>query len=225
VYLLHGFSGNETDWIRYGEIGFKVDKAIQEGKIPPCIIVMPDGQNSWYVNSPTYGNYEDLIIKDLMPLIEEKYGKPEKHQRAIIGLSMGGNGAFTLAMKYPDLFGSAVALSGSFWSDGYYQDRIHDVPRLFEPVYGKKPIGSALWKQNNPFYFLSDEKKDSYNSVRILFDCGDDDFVTYSQLELSNFLRKKGIKHELRIRDGKHDWTYWRNTIVHALKFCAEGFR
>jgi S-formylglutathione hydrolase FrmB len=99
------------------------------------------------------------------------------------------------------------------------------VPRLFEPVYGKNPLGTYLWKQNNPFYFLSEEKTDLYNSVRILFDCGDDDFVTYSQLELSNFLRKRGIQHELRIRDGKHDWTYWQNTIVHALEFCAVRFR
>jgi len=225
VYLLHGFTGTDTDWVRFGEIGYKATKAIEEGRIPPCIIVMPDGKNSWFVNSPLYGNYEDMLIKDLMPLIENKYGTPQKNARAIIGLSMGGNGAFTLAMKYPDTFGSSVALSGSFWSDDYYEVRKNDVVRFFQPVYGDNAKDTPLWKNNNPFYFLKDEDVEKYNSVRILFDCGDDDFVTQSQLELSNHLRTKGIKHELRIRDGQHNWPYWRETIEHALEFCAVGFR
>ncbi len=225
VYLLHGFSGNDTDWVRYGEIGYKATKAIEEGRIPPCIIVMPDGKNSWYVNSPTYGQYENMLIKDLIPHIENKYGTPQKNARAIIGLSMGGNGAFSLAMKYPDLFGSCVSLSGSFWSDDYFEVRKNDVARLFQPVYGDSPMNTPLWRNNNPFHFLKDKDVNKYNSVRILFDCGDDDFVTQSQLELSNHLRAKDIKHELRIRDGQHNWTYWRETIEYALEFCAEEFR
>jgi enterochelin esterase-like enzyme len=226
IYLLHGFSGNETDWIRYGDIVPQVHLAIREGKIPPCIIVMPDGKNSWYINSPLYGNYEDMIIQDLIPYIEHKYGNPGKEGRAIIGLSMGGNAAFTLSMKYPELFGSCVALSGSFWSVGHYtQFREKDIPHLFHDVYGNNPLTSEMWRENNPFDFMKEENSDRYNSVRILLDCGDDDHVIYSQLELSNFLRQMKIKHELRIRDGLHNWDYWKGHIIDAMMFCSEGFQ
>lgn len=225
IYLLHGFSGNETDWIKYGNIGSQVHQAIREGKMPPSIIVMPDGKNSWYINSPLYGNYEDMIIQDLIPYIEKKYGSPGKGGRAVIGLSMGGNAAFRLSMKYPELFSSCVALSGSFWSVGYYtQLREKDIPFLFHDVYGKNPLTSELWKQNNPFDFMQEENSDRYNSVRILFDCGDDDHVVYSQLELSNFLHQMKIKHELRIRDGIHNWEYWKNHVIDAMIFCSKGF-
>lgn len=225
IYLLHGFSGNHTDWIRQGDIINQVRKAITEGKIKPCIIVMPDGKNSWYVNSALYGHFEDMIIQDLITHIESRYGQPGKEGRAIIGLSMGGYAAFSLSMKYTHLFGSCVALSGSFWSDGYYsQFREQDIPYLFSDVYGPSPLTSELWRKNNPFYFMHDQNTDSYNSVRILFDCGDDDRVVYSQLVLSNFLREKKVNHELRIRNGLHDWNYWKSHITEALVFCSEGF-
>jgi S-formylglutathione hydrolase FrmB len=226
VYLLHGFGGSEKDWVKNGEMARQTDEAIAAGQIPPMIVVMPDGQNSWYINSDRAGDYENMMLHDLIPMVDSLFRtKNKKETRAIVGLSMGGNGAFCLAMKRPDLFSASVVMSGSFWTPSYYEDRKEAVPRLFEGVYGSDPINSPLWDTNNPFSFLKAERVDAYNTVQLMFDCGDDDFVFDSQISLIQHLRQLKIKHELRIRNGAHDWDYWRASLVPALQFCAESFK
>ena len=226
VYLLHGYTGNETDWIQQGEAPTLIDRAITAGTIPPMIVIMPDGQNSWYVNSPiTNWNYEDFFIKEFIPRMDSMYRtRAKKDSRALAGLSMGGNGSFMYAMKYPDIFGSCAVLSGAFFSDNSFQDRSDATARFFEPVYGKEPNKTEAWKIDNPFYFLKKENINAYNSVKIYFDCGDDDFVTPGQLELDLLLRKLKINHELRIREGVHNWRFWREGLIPALQFCGDVF-
>ncbi len=226
VYLLHGYSGNETDWIHSGETPTRADAAIATGQIPPMIIVMPDAQNSWYINSPAgAGNYEDFFIKELIPRMDSTYRtRAKKDGRALAGLSMGGHGSFLYAMKHHEMFGACAVLSGSFWPDDYFEERKDMVGKFFEPIYGKDFKNSAAWKNNNPFYFLEKEKINDYNSVKIYFDCGDDDFVMNGQTQLDQHLRKLKINHELRIRDGIHNWKFWREGLIPALQFCGEVF-
>ena len=65
VYLLHGYTDDHTGWLQFGEINRYADKAIAEGIIPPVIIVMPNGDSSWYINSyDGKENYEDFFIKE-----------------------------------------------------------------------------------------------------------------------------------------------------------------
>ena len=95
VYLLHGFSDNETGWIQFGEVQHIVDMAISKGDIPPMIIVMPDGKVSWYINDVDGKNrYEDMIFEEFIPFIDKTYRtRAEKEFRAVSGLSMGGYGS------------------------------------------------------------------------------------------------------------------------------------
>src|SRR5436190_15516371 len=51
VYLLHGYGDDQTGWLQFGEVNRYADKAIAEGTIPPMIIVMPDAQGTFYINS------------------------------------------------------------------------------------------------------------------------------------------------------------------------------
>jgi enterochelin esterase-like enzyme len=226
VYLLHGYTGNETDWIQQGEAPTLIDRAIANGTIPPMIVIMPDGQNSWYVNSPTTNwNYEDFFIKEFIPRMDSMYRtRAKKDSRALAGLSMGGYGSFMYAMKYPTLFGSCAMLSAAFFSDTGFQERGDMTAKFFEPVYGKEANKTEAWKANSPFYFLKKENVEAYNSVKIYFDCGDDDFVMPSHLELDLLLRKLKINHELRIREGVHNWRYWREGLIPALQFCGDAF-
>jgi enterochelin esterase-like enzyme len=65
VYLLHGYTDDNTGWLQFGEINRYADKAIAEGIIPPMIIVMPNGDSSWYINSyDGKEKYEDFFIKN-----------------------------------------------------------------------------------------------------------------------------------------------------------------
>ncbi len=80
VYLLHGYTDDNTGWLQFGEINRYADKAIAEGTIPPMIIVMPNGDSSFYINSYDGKEmYEDFFIKEFMPSIEKTYrGKSRK---------------------------------------------------------------------------------------------------------------------------------------------------
>ena len=94
VYLLNGFTGNEIDWIQFGDMQKIVDEGIASGEIPPMVIIMPDGDNRLYMNNHDNSyRYGDMFIKELMPFVEEKYRiRAEKQFRGISGLSMGGGG-------------------------------------------------------------------------------------------------------------------------------------
>ena len=74
VYLLHGYTDDNTGWLQFGEINRYADKAITEGIIPPMIIVMPNGDSSWYINSyDGKEKYEDFFIKEFIPAVEKEY--------------------------------------------------------------------------------------------------------------------------------------------------------
>ncbi|MBS1655273.1 MAG: esterase family protein, partial [Bacteroidetes bacterium] len=85
LYLLHGYTDDNTGWLQFGEINRLADKAIADGTIPPMIIVMPNGDSSFYINSyDGKEKYEDFFIKEFMPAIEKSYRiKAEKRYRGI----------------------------------------------------------------------------------------------------------------------------------------------
>ena len=87
VYLLHGYTDDNTGWLQFGEINRYADKAIAEGLIPSMVIVMPNADSSWYINSyDGKEKYEDFFIKEFIPGIEKTYRiKGEKRYRGIAG--------------------------------------------------------------------------------------------------------------------------------------------
>jgi len=119
VYLLHGFTDDNTGWLQFGEINRYADKAIAEGIIPPMIIVMPNGDSSFYINSyDGKEKYEDFFIREFMPSVEKTYRiKADKRYRGIAGLSMGGYGSLIYSLKYPQLFAAAAPLSAAVFDD------------------------------------------------------------------------------------------------------------
>ena len=115
LYLLHGAGDDQTGWVQFGEVLHIADKAIEEGRATPMIIIMPDASNGkrGYFNDPeNEWRYEDFFFEELMPYVEETYRiKGEKRYRAVAGLSMGGGGSFMYALHHPELFSSACPLS------------------------------------------------------------------------------------------------------------------
>jgi S-formylglutathione hydrolase FrmB len=227
LYLLHGYSGNEIDWIQFGEANLIADRGVANGDFPPCIIVMPDGKVAWYCNSADGKDpWEDMFIDEFIPFIESQYRiRAKKEFRAIAGLSMGGNGALKLSMRHADLFSSCVALSsGVFTDEEILEGVMYD--RYFGTIHGPKPVGevSEHWKEYSPLYLLDSVDKDKLKSIRFYIDCGDDDFLYRGNSALHVKMRDLGIPHEFRVRDGAHKWTYWRTGLFDGLKFIGEKF-
>jgi S-formylglutathione hydrolase FrmB len=165
-----------------------------------------------------------------MPYIEKTYRiRAEKRFRGIAGLSMGGFGTLNFAFKYPQLFAACTAFSASTFSEEYLTStEKQKYERDYAPVWGPGLEGekrlTAHYHQNNPYDITRNKGKEEYANLRIYIDCGDDDFLTDEDCRLHIHLDKLGIKHEFRMRDGIHNWSYWRSGLPVGLKFIGESF-
>ena len=231
VYLLHGYTDDNTGWLQFGEINRYADKGIYEGVIPPMIIVMPNADSSWYINSyDGKEKYEDFFIKEFMPAVEKAYRiKAEKRFRGIAGLSMGGYGTLNYSIKYPQLFAAAAPLSAAVFDDNALETMADDsYDRTFAQLFGRGLKGAARlntsWYNNSILKMVDSRNADDLKKVRYWIDCGDDDFLTKGNSLLHIALVDKHIPHEFRVRDGAHTWTYWRTGIIDALQFIGQSF-
>ena len=225
LYLLHGLGDDQTGWIQYGEVKKIADNSIINGDATPMIIVMPDANSGrvGYFNIPSQKwMYEDFFFEESMPYVESKYSiKSRKRFRAISGLSMGGGGTLTYALHRPDLFSAAAPLSAGTGST--------DVDESLERIkrYGiefTREEMKNLLENNHPLNLIKKMKLSDINSIRWYIDCGDDDYLFEDNSLLHIAFSKKGIKHEYRVRDGAHNWTYWRESLPLVLEFVSKGF-
>ena len=228
LYLLHGYSDDETGWIQFGEANATADKGIANGDFSSCIIVMPDGKVSWYINSfDGKDPWEDMFIKEFIPFIEKEYRvRSKKEFRAIAGLSMGGNGALLLAMRNTELFSSCVAMSaGTFTDEEILQMDSYEM--YFKNIYGEQSIEkvSEYWKSYSPLHLLESVDIEKLKSIRFYIDCGDDDFLYKGNSALHVKMRDLEIPHEYRVRNGGHEWSYWRTGLYDGLVYISEKFR
>ena len=107
LYLLHGFLGNYTDWVS----GTRIQRWAEEKDL--CV-VMPSGDNAFYVDRPATGNcYGQFIGEELVEVTRRMFPLSRKREDTFIGgLSMGGFGAMRNGLKYHDTFGAVISFSG-----------------------------------------------------------------------------------------------------------------
>jgi len=232
VYLLHGYTDNESGWIQFGEVNMAADRAIADREIPPMIIVMPDGGVSWYINdSQNKVRYEDMFVQELIPHIDRSYRtRPSREFRGVSGLSMGGWGTLVYALRHPELFSACAAFSAAVWEDdeilGMKQDTWDE---YVGPIFGAGLSGkdrlTPHFRQVSPLDLAKTLPEESLKKVRYYIDCGDDDFLIRGNCALHLLLTDRKIPHEFRVRDGAHTWSYWRTGIVDGLKFIGQGFQ
>lgn len=230
VYLLHGYSDNETAWIQFGEVNATADRAIANREIPPMIIVMPDAGVSWYINNFDGSDpFEDIMIEEFIPYIDQTYlTRNGREYRAVSGLSMGGYGSLILALKHPDTFSSCAAFSAAVFTDNEIiamSDERYNL--FFKRIYGADINGNRLteyWQKHSVINLMLTLPEKQIKKVRYYIDNGDDDFLFEGNAMLHIAMRKRNIPHQFRVRDGAHNWTYWRTNIIEGLKFIGEGF-
>lgn len=225
LYLLHGGGDDQTGWVQFGEILNIADKAINEGKATRMIVIMPDantGTRGYSNNATGTWRYEDFFFQELMPYVEKTYRiKGEKRYRAISGLSMGGDGTFTYALHHPELFSSACPLSagtGPLNLEDAKTRLTRDNKNLSDTTI------AAYYKRQSVLALIDAIPADQKKAVRWYIDCGDDDFLFEGNSLVHIAMRKKEIPHEFRIRDGAHNWTYWRTALPTVLEFVSIGF-
>lgn len=225
LYLLHGAGDDHTGWVQFGEVLNIADKAIKEGSATPMIIVMPDantGKRGYENDVLNKWRYEDFFFQELMPYVEKTYRiKSDKRYRAISGLSMGGGGTFTYALHHPELFSSACPLSAATGPLNVEEAKtrlVRDNPQLADTTI------NSYFKRQSVLSLINNVPDSLKKAVRWYIDVGDDDFLYEGNNLVHTAMRKKEIPHEFRIRDGGHNWTYWRTSLPDVLEFVSKSF-
>ncbi|WJS96834.1 esterase family protein [Flavobacterium johnsoniae] len=213
VYLLHGYSGNYASWAKdFKELKSQVDQY-------NFIVVGVDGNySSWYFDSPIDPSfkYETYVTKELVSYIDQKYRTiPNRENRAISGLSMGGHGALYLSFKHQDIFGAAGSMSGGV--------DFRPFPDNWDI---KKRLGTITefpenWEKYTVTNML-DLVKD--NNLKLIIDCGFDDFFMEVNRQLHAKMLSQKINHDYIERPGKHDLQYWENSLKFQLLFFNNFF-
>ncbi|TAL66729.1 MAG: esterase family protein [Bacteroidetes bacterium] len=226
LYLLHGGGDDQTGWVQFGEILTIADESILSGAATAMIVVMPDastGKRGFINDVKQEWLYEDFFFKEFMPYIENTYRiKAEKRYRAIAGLSMGGEGTFIYALHHPELFSSACPLSAATGPKSVEELKNY---RLWQGVEGITDADKeAYFRKYSVLSLIENMPDDQKKAVRWYIDCGDDDFLYEGNSLVHIAMRKKEIPHEFRIRDGAHNWTYWRESLPKVLEFISMGF-
>ncbi len=214
VYLLHGYSDYYGNWIRKAPILQQLATLYQ------FIVICPDGGfSSWYFDSPidTTFKYRTYVGEEVVNFIDEHYSTiKQKTARAITGLSMGGHGALYLAKEFPLTFGACGSMSGGvnlFDS----KNRFHISKRIGDTVNYKQN-----WIDYSAVNFLP--KIDVKDSLKIIIDCGIDDFFFEGNQQLHANLIKNKIPHDYIVRPGAHQWSYWISAIEYQLLFFNQYF-
>lgn len=211
LYLLHGATGCYSDWSKKTNLDALATKH-------SMIIVCPDGQDSWYFDSPIDPKmqFETYVAKELVAYIDEHYRTiADAKMRAITGLSMGGHGGLWLGWRHPDVFGSCGSMSGGV-DITKFPDRWKLDKRL-----GKYETHKQRWAQHAVINLVPTLKP----GQNIIIDDGYDDFFYQVNVDLHKALLAKKIPHDFIIRPGKHSWGYWINSLDYQLVFFEKAFK
>ncbi len=210
-YLLHGLSDDQTIWQRRTSL-----ERYAQGY--PMIVVLPDGFRGFYTANTAGPDYAKYIAHDLTDVIERTFpAKSARSARCIGGLSMGGYGAFRLALGYPDRYISAHSHSGALLHGGkkWTKDNAE-----FQRVFGPNPKGS-----DHDLLNLVNKAQSAGKLPKLRIDCGTEDFLLQDNRDYHKALVDLNIPHQYEEHPGAHNWDYWDTHIQSALAFHAKNLK
>ena len=251
AYYLHGMWGDEWNWVRAGAIDRTLDSLVASG-LPEMIVIMPDGDDGWYTTWNNLGNnaecrrskpprresetvdaycvpwpkYDDYIARDLVARVDSVYRTiPSRSARAIAGLSMGGYGAISLALAYPDVFSAAASHSGVL-SPLYMGPHPYAAPPRYASTEAElKQNAADLWPamvlafgRDTTGWWPRDPGRraarswsaDRARMPALMLDVGVADPYVDESRDFHATLDRLGVRHVYAEWPGAHNWDYWR---------------
>lgn len=231
LYFLHGMFGNEREFERRG-VAAAIGKLREEGKIGEFVIVSPAGENSFYLNAKNGAQYEDAIIKDLIPYVEKTYRvMATPSGRAIQGISMGGWGALLLAFKHPEMFSTVTTHSAALFAELPHPEgtdrRTQFTLQLIGKIFGDPPDAEFFRTVNPMFVVEANAAAIKKSGIKIYFDCGEQDRYGFQESNkvFDERLTKLGIAHEFHLFPGNHGWEYMISVADHSYTFLWKNFK
>ena len=215
LWLLHGLSDDHSTWMRYTAIERYADAF-------GVAVVMPDVQRSFYADMAHGRRYWTYVSEEL-PAAARSFFRlsPRREDNVVAGLSMGGYGAFKLALRHPERFGAAASLSGALdlasWLPLKPDDPMAEDLRL---VF-REPNGIA--GTDDDLFALAERLVASGRPRPALYQCcGTSDFLYPDNVRFRDHARALDLGVTYEEGPGNHEWGYWDRQILRVLEWLRE---
>ena len=207
LYALHGGGGGLEEWAAYGLFD-SADYAFRQGILQPFIIVLPEGEKSFWANwSNDTQRWGDYLAYEVVWEVESHFAAiGTQSARGVAGNSMGGWGALYQGFTHPDIFGVVAAHSPSLYGDD----------------------GSLAFLGTGEEY----ASKNPLTLVRLVsgehgqifwMDIAETDPWVAAASELGDALQQQGVQYESRVYEGSHSPEYWASHVPEYLNFYARS--
>ena len=213
VYLLHGAYGDNSSWMRFSS----VERYAQAHN---CIAVMAGVENSFYQDMAHGSKYFTYMTEELPAYITRLFPASEKREdTCIAGFSMGGYGAWFLALSRPDLYSKAASMSGALDIEKVCESAKSgtiDSPFCFEDAFGD--AAACLGGSSRDLFSLLRKDKEQGLLPELYQSCGDQDFLFSLNRDVHKRLMEMGIQAEYHEVPGHmHNWDFWDQDIRRIL--------
>jgi enterochelin esterase-like enzyme len=216
-YGLHGMPGRPLAFTAHADIEPQMEKLIRQGRVPPMILVFPDGRidgrtatDSEWANTPS-GRFESYVV-DVVHDVDHRFATlPHRQDRVIAGLSAGAYGAANVGLHQLRLFGSIQVWSGYFIEthDGVFA---HAAP--------------AQMAFNSPIDYLHRLRRALKRyPLRIFIYIGHHDESRPQTAPMAAALKAEGAGVGWAIYPGGHSWQLWSAHLDQMLVMAGYGFR
>ena len=211
LWLLHGLSDDQTIWQRRTSIE-------RYAAAWDLAVIMPDVERSFYADmasGPRYWNYlsQELpaIARRLLPLSDRR------EENFAAGLSMGGYGAFKLALQHPDRYAFAASLSGALDPPlTFHGDRGHAWDQEMTGIFGD--LETFEGSEHDLFHLARQVAAGDAPRPGLWACCGTDDGLLEHNRRFRSHLQQLGLTHHYVEHPGRaHEWGYWDEQIQAVL--------
>ncbi|MFD1410796.1 alpha/beta hydrolase [Lapidilactobacillus gannanensis] len=210
LFLLHGLSDDASAWLTMSSLARYAEEL-------PFAIVMPDGGRSFYHDLPSGERYWQYLTTELPQFLRTWFNWPlTRNTTFASGLSMGGYGAFKLALTYPERYGAAVSLSGCLDLNQSWQEEGPLLNQIF---------GSQTKFQNSSANLLNLLANQKVAHLPLLQFIGTNDSLLTDNRTFHTFGRQYLNKLDYREQTGTHNWEFWDTYLPVSLQWLNERYQ
>jgi len=209
LYLLHGLSDDHTIWQR---------RTALERYVEPLnlAVVMPAVNRSFYTDMAVGPRYWTFISEELPALARHFFPlSVRREENFVAGLSMGGFGAFKLALTFPDRFAAAASFSGALDMVRLAPARVAEGQLEFEHVFGD--VRHMAGGPNDLLHLAEQARRSAAALPRLYQWCGTEDFLYADNLTFRDQARRLGLPLLYEEGPGGHTWSCWDRQIERIL--------
>jgi putative tributyrin esterase len=209
LFLLHGHSDDHTIWQRRSSI----ERYVEELDLA---VVMPAVHRSFYTDMAIGYRYWTFISEEVPYVARSLFHlSSAREDNFVAGLSMGGYGAFKLALSHPDRFAAAASLSGAVDMGRVSTDKDPEWHAEMQRIFGDP---DRIRGSKNDLFYLAKKVAASHTPKPRLYQwCGTEDFLYKGNLRFSRYAQKLGLELRYEESPGTHEWKYWDEQIQVVL--------